>query len=166
VLDAYVGVVMARSVRAFILLPFVSLAALFSIGGAMASNEPHRLRVELDYARLARMPEGAQTFILGNPLIADITMLKESRLMVVTGKSFGTTNLIMLDRAGKQVGESLITVIPPEDKLVVYRGSRRESLSCKPRCVRAVDMADDTQIMSGAFESVKIHDGAVSSLRK
>ena len=157
---------MAWLVRAFVLLPFVGLATLLAIAGAKANSEPHRLKVELDYARLARMPEGAQTFILGNPLIADITMLKESRLMVVTGKSFGTTNLIMLDRAGKQVGESLITVIPPEDKLVVYRGSRRESLSCKPRCVRAVDMADDQQIMSGALDSVRTHDGAVSSLRK
>jgi Flp pilus assembly secretin CpaC len=146
----------------------------FFLGAACASPfadharaaEEHIVKVEVDYARLVRMPEGAQTLVVGNPLIADITMLKNSRLMVVTGKSFGTTNLIILDRTGQQVGESLITVVPPEDKLVVYRGSHRESLSCKPRCARAVDMADDNQYMNNTIESVRSHDNAVSSLRK
>jgi Flp pilus assembly secretin CpaC len=140
------------------------LLTILPFGGSRG-EERHTVRVELDYARLVRMPEGAQTLVVGNPLI-DITMLKNSRLMVVTGKSFGTTNLIILDRAGQQVGESLVTVVPPEDKLVVYRGSHRESLSCKPRCVRAVDMADDNQYMNNTIESVRSHDSAVSSLRK
>jgi hypothetical protein len=56
--------------------------------------------------------------------------------------------------------------VPAEDKLVVYRGSHRESLSCKPRCARAVDMADDIQYMNGTIDSVRSHDGAVNSLRK
>lgn len=152
--------------RAFVLILSFALWACPFIAPANANNEPHTLRVEVDYARIARMPEGAQTFVLGNPLIADITMLKDSKLFVVTGKSFGTTNLIMLDRAGKQVGESFITVVPAEDKLVVYRGSRRESLSCQPRCVRAVDMADDLPFMNGTLDSVRAHDGAASALRK
>jgi hypothetical protein len=124
------------------------------------------VRIEVDYARIVRMPEGAQTLVIGNPLIADITMLKNSRLMVVTGKSFGTTNLIVLDRAGQQVGESLITVVPAQDKLVVYRGGHRESLSCSPHCARAVDMADDQQYMNNTIETVRAHDNAVTSLRK
>jgi hypothetical protein len=157
---------MSSLVRVFIQLSFLASFVCVVAQPARASNDPHTLRVEVDYARIARMPEGAQTFVLGNPLIADITMLKDSKLMVVTGKSFGTTNLIMLDRTGKQVGESFITVVPPEDKLVVYRGSRRESLSCKPRCVRAVDMADDAQFMGGALDSVRTHDGAANAIRK
>jgi len=39
-------------------------------------------------------------------------MLKNNQLMVITGKSFGTTNLIVLDGSGAQVGESMITVVP------------------------------------------------------
>lgn len=152
--------------RAFILIPVIAFITPQLAGSASASSDAHTLRVEVDYARIARMPQDAQTFVLGNPLIADITMLKDSKLVVVTGKSFGTTNLIMLDRAGKQVGEALITVVPAEDKLVVYRGSRRESLSCHPRCVRAVDMADDPQILNATIDSVRSHDSAASSLKK
>lgn len=150
---------------ALVIVPFLALGAL-PVRCAFASNDTTTLRVVLDYARLARMPQGAQTFIIGNPSIADITMLKDSKLMVVTGRSFGTTNLIMLDRAGRQVEESLITVVPPEDKLVVYRGSRRESLSCKPRCVRALDMADDPGIMKETIDLARTHSGAVGSQGK
>ena len=65
--------------------------------------------------------------MIGNPLIADVTMLRNNQLMVITGKSFGTTNLIGSMPAGSQVGESMITVVHPNDKLVVYRGPHRES---------------------------------------
>lgn len=151
-------------IRAVLLL---SLAVVASPGrdAAIAGEDSH-VKVAIDYAQVLRIPEGAQTLVMGNPLIADITMLKNSRLMVITGKSFGATNLIVLDKAGQQLGESLITVVPPEDKLVVYRGNHRESLSCHPRCARAVDMADDMQYMNATIESVRAHDSAVSSLRK
>jgi Flp pilus assembly secretin CpaC len=124
------------------------------------------IRVDIDYARIVRVPQGAQTLVIGNPLIADVTMLKNSQLMVITGKSFGTTNLIVLDRAGAQVGESIVTVVPSDDKLVVQRGTHRESLSCNPKCGRAVDLADDSQYMNNVIEAVKAHDGAATSTRR
>ena len=71
--------------------------------------------------------------VIGNPLIADVTMLRNNQLMVITGKSFGTTNLIVLDVSGTQVGELTITVVHPNDKLVVYRGPHREFLRLQPR---------------------------------
>ena len=39
--------------------------------------------------------------ILGNPMIADVTMLKDTNAMVITGKGFGQTNLIAIDSAGR-----------------------------------------------------------------
>ncbi|MCC3247215.1 pilus assembly protein N-terminal domain-containing protein [Methylocystis sp. WRRC1] len=131
-----------------------------------ASAKERPIRVELDYARIVRIPPGAQTLVIGNPLVADVTMLRNSQLMVITGKSFGTTNLIVLDRTGAQVGESIVTVAPAEDKLVVQRGMHRESYSCNPRCAKAVDLADDSQYMSQTIDAVKAHDGAATSTRR
>ncbi len=128
---------------------------------ASLANE-RTIKVELDQARIVKLPEGAQTLVLGNPLIADVTMLKTNQLMVITGKSFGTTNLIVLDRAGEQVGESVIAVTPGKGKVVVQRGTHRESLSCLPNCGRAIDLADDVQYMRNAIDSSKAFDGAVS----
>jgi len=79
-----------------------------------------------------KIPPGAQTLVIGNPLIADVTMLRNNQLMVITGKSFGHDQSDRVDAAGTQVGESMITVAHPNDKLVVYRGPHRESYACNP----------------------------------
>jgi Flp pilus assembly secretin CpaC len=138
----------------------------FHVATSSALANERAIRVDIDYARIVKIPQGAQTLVIGNPLIADITMLKSSQLMVITGKSFGTTNLIVLDRSGAQVGESIVTVVPSDDKVVVQRGMHRESLSCNPRCAKAVDLADDVQYMNTTIDAVKAHDTAATSTRR
>ncbi len=142
------------------------VGATVTAGVAMArEGEKRGVFVDVDRARVVRMPEGAQTLIIGNPLIADVTMLKTNRLMVVTGKSFGSTNLILLDPTGNQVGEEIITVTQPMDKLVVLRGSRRESYACAPDCAPAVDLGDDKDYTARVLEAVKQHEGSSSPKR-
>ncbi len=142
------------------------VGATVTAGVAMAREGERRgVFVDVDRARVVRMPEGAQTLIIGNPLIADVTMLKTNRLMVVTGKSFGSTNLILLDPTGNQVGEEIITVTQPMDKLVVLRGSRRESYACSPDCAPAVDLGDDKDYTARVLEAVKQHEGSSSPKR-
>jgi Flp pilus assembly secretin CpaC len=150
--------------RGLLLLAF-GLAGL-SIAISAASANDRTIRVDIDYARIVKIPQGASTLVIGNPIIADVTMLKNSQLMVITGKSFGTTNLIVLDKSGAQVGESIVTVVPAEDKVVVQRGTHRESVSCNPRCAKAVDLADDVAYMNSVIEAVKSHDSAATSARR
>ena len=142
------------------LLRVAAAAAVLLYSAAKADDKT--IYVDLDYARVVRIPPGAQTLIIGNPLIADVTMLKNNQLMVVTGKAFGTTNLIVLDRAGTQVGESLITVVHPNDKLVVMRGPHRESYSCAPDCMPTVDLGDDHGYMNETTGAIKAHEGALT----
>ncbi len=139
-------------------------ALIMLLGGAnMLSRASEKaIHVELDYARVVKIPPGAQTLVIGNPLIADVTMLRNNQLMVITGKSFGTTNLIVLDAAGSQVGESMITVVHPNDKLVVYRGPHRESYSCTPDCMAAVDLGDDHAYMGETIAAIKLHEGTLT----
>jgi hypothetical protein len=122
--------------------------------------------VELDYARLIKMPAGAQTLVIGNPLIADVTMLKNNQLLVITGKSFGSTNLIVLDQAGAEVGESFIRVVPANDYVTVQRGPHRESYSCNPDCLPAVSMTDDKEFMQRNIEVMKLHEGSSNPTRR
>jgi Flp pilus assembly secretin CpaC len=150
--------------RGALLLAFGAASLQATVGEASANERA--IRVDIDYARIVKIPEGASTLVIGNPLIADVTMLKNSQLMVITGKSFGTTNLIVLDKSGAQVGESTVTVVPAQDKLVVQRGMHRESMSCNPHCAKAVDLADDSNYMSSVIEAVKAHDSAATSTRR
>ncbi|WP_255608843.1 pilus assembly protein N-terminal domain-containing protein [Methylosinus sp. Sm6] len=143
------------------MFPFAVVAA--ATGAASRSFADSRtLYVDVDRARVVRMPDGAHTIIIGNPLVADVTMLKANRLLVVTGKSFGTTNLILLDQTGAEVVEQTITVTSPADKLVVLRGTRRESYACSPDCAPAVDLADDREYTSQVVDAMKLHESAAA----
>lgn len=98
--------------------------------------------VMVDHAKVVRLPEKVQTVIVGNPAIADVAIQKNG-VMVVTGKSFGVTNLIALDASGVLLAESLVRVGADTDSvLTVQRGLERESYSCTPVCQPAVQLGD------------------------
>src|SRR4051794_41946024 len=84
-------------------------AAAFAVGIASAYAEPSDdlITVNIDRAKVIQLPERTATVIVGNPIIADVTMLKRSNRMVLTGKGFGETNLIALDSSGNAIGESV-----------------------------------------------------------
>ena len=64
-------------------------------------------------------------------------------MLVLTGKGYGTTNLIALDRNGALLMEHPVQVQGPRDNIVaVYRGVDRESYSCTPNCERRVMLGD------------------------
>ena len=46
-----------------------------------------------------KLPDKVATIVIGNPLIADAS-LQTGGQMVITGKGYGMTNIIALDRAG------------------------------------------------------------------
>jgi Flp pilus assembly secretin CpaC len=143
-------------------LAIALLTSMYAASDSAVADE-RTIRVVMDYARLVRLPEGAQTIVVGNPLVADVNMIKGNQLFVVTGKSFGTTNLVVLDRTGQQVGESVVTVVPSNDKVLVQRGSHRESLSCNPKCVPAIELADDSAYSQTVIGAAKAHDAAMSA---
>jgi hypothetical protein len=107
--------------------------------------------VMLDHARLVRLPERVSTIVVGNPLIADAAV-QTGGLMVITGKGYGVTNVIALDRSGAVLMEKTIEVVGPREELmVVYRGTVRETYTCSPFC--------EPRIMPGDAE--KHFDGII-----
>ena len=114
--------------------------ALAAPAGAGGGQPP--LTVMIDHAKVVKLPERTQTVIVGNPIIADVTVQRNG-IMVVTGKSYGVTNLIALDSAGTLLSESLISVQAPTESLVtVQRGLERESYSCTPSCQPSLLLGD------------------------
>jgi Pilus formation protein N terminal region len=126
-----------RRCRYAFLLALVLTPAVAAHGAAAAET----LTVVLDQAQIMALPERVGTIIIGNPLIADVA-LQAGGNVVITGKGYGSTNLIVLDRAGATVLTKTIQVVGPRDTVVVYRGVDRESYSCAPRCERRITLGD------------------------
>jgi Flp pilus assembly secretin CpaC len=123
---------------------FRSLAIGMVLWPAAAFAEPsgNAIAVNVDQAKLVRLPGRVATIFVGNPLIADVT-LQTGGVMVVTGKGYGATNFIAMDRSGEILVDRIIQVEGPTDQLVtVYRGVERESYSCMPICQRRVTLGD------------------------
>lgn len=100
------------------------------------------LTVVVDRAKVIRLPERTQMVVIGNPAVADIAVQKNG-IVVLTGKSFGTTNFLALDAAGNMLAEANVSVKAPSDStLVVQRGLDRYTYSCTPACQPSVALGD------------------------
>ena len=100
------------------------------------------VKVHLDQAKLLKLPDGTATLVVGNPLIADVAV-QSGGTLVVTGKGYGNTNLIALDRSGSVIMEHQVEVQGPQGAVVVvYRGVERETYSCTPNCERRITLGD------------------------
>jgi hypothetical protein len=114
-------------------------AALVPVEGAAAADV---IEIVLDQAAIVKLPDRVGTIVVGNPLIADVSV-QSGGLLVVTGKGYGRTNVIVLDRGGNVLVEKVVQVQGPGDNVVVvYRGSERESYSCAPKCERRITLGD------------------------
>ena len=126
-----------RSIR-----PTTRAAALLAAVVTAPAWAADTMVVMLDQATITKMPERASTLVIGNPLIADVSV-QAGGLLVVTGKGYGSTNMIALDRSGAVLAERRIEVVEAQDRIVVvYRGVNRESYSCTPNCEPRITLGD------------------------
>jgi Pilus formation protein N terminal region len=136
---------LASHSRTLLRIPFAARAialGLLFVPLAFPSPAAESIAVVVDQAKLIRLPEKIATVVVGNPLIADVS-LQPGGTMVVTGKGYGSTNVMALDRQGAVLLDRIVQVEGPTDKLVtVYRGIERESYSCTPVCQRRVTLGD------------------------
>jgi hypothetical protein len=117
-------------------------AALLIVAGAARAVAAEPITVLVDQALVMKLPERAATIVVGNPLIADLS-LQPGGLAVVTGKGFGATNFIVLDHSGAVLLEKIVEVTGPTEPLVVvYRGVTRQTYSCEPECEPRITLGD------------------------
>jgi hypothetical protein len=121
-----------------------SVCALAAMMPSIAAVAADTIDVILDQAQIVHLPDRVGTIVVGNPLIADVTV-QSGGLMVVTGKGYGRTNVIALDRRGAVLLEKAIQVQGPYNVVVIYRGVDRESYSCAPKCERRWGALGDTK---------------------
>jgi Flp pilus assembly secretin CpaC len=113
------------------------------------------ISVALDQARGLSLGAPAKGVVIGNPTIAGVTIQNE-RLLFVTGKSYGTTNLIVVGEDGRAIYSGRITVVPDETgAVIVNRGGWTVRFDCAPECRRRPDISEDPQAFVQTTEQIR-----------
>jgi Flp pilus assembly secretin CpaC len=147
-----------------------SALALCLFGVAFALPNPasaaETLAVTVDQATVMKLPEKVATIVVGNPLIADVAV-QSGGLVVITGKGYGSTNLIALDRTGAVLMERSVVVRGSTDQSVqVYRGMERETYSCTPDCERRITLGDSAPYFQATIDQADNRSGRAGSKAK
>lgn len=142
---------------------FAVLSAVLWTAAALTAPaaRAETVTVAIDEAHIMKMPDRVATIVIGNPLVADAS-LQPGGILVLTGKGFGTTNLLALDRAGKVVMNRMVEVQGPStgDLVVVYKGTERESYSCSPKCQQRLTLGDSSAYFKGILEQAGSRNGS------
>jgi hypothetical protein len=150
-------------------IPFAALGARHAVSslvacivsaatlGAPASAAD--LIVRYDQSQLLRLPRAVSEVIIGNPSIADVTV-QGGNLLVVTGKTFGITNIIALDADRNVIQDQRVVVDQDERRTVVlYKGPARHTFTCAPACTPALMIGDDPKFFDAVTRMAQTKTG-------
>lgn len=101
----------------------------------LLESDTSLVRVPLDFARVLPLDTPAKTIIIGNPLIAD-GLLSDQNTLILTGKTIGTTNLIVSGEGNMPPSHFLVQVVPNGVHVTtVHNGIQQQVFSCSNSCV-------------------------------
>ena len=110
------------------------LAALASLlaGSAWADS----MVVNLDQSVRLSLPGAARDIVVSNPTVADVSLLTPTSL-VVLGKGYGITNLMVVDASGRTLLDREVVVGSSDaNRVSFYRGPNVTNYACAGRCER------------------------------
>jgi Flp pilus assembly secretin CpaC len=138
-----------------LLRPALMIGVLATLPLSIPAHAEDIVSVKIGQARIIKLPPRTKTLVIGNPIVADVTLIKGNELMTITGKSFGDTNMIALDTNGEPLAESIIRVSNLEDALIMQVGAERRSYACDPRCQPTVKMGDAATYTTGVMGQIQ-----------
>jgi Flp pilus assembly secretin CpaC len=131
----------------------LALVALLAAPLAAKAEDNAPISVKVNMARILRISAPAATVIIGNPGVADVT-IQDPQTLILTGKSYGQTNLIVLDTAGNPVADTMVSVVQDvASQVTVFMGSARTTLDCQPICQATITLGDDGDFTNRALQS-------------
>jgi hypothetical protein len=90
--------------------------------------------------------------------------IQSGGVLVVTGKGYGATNLLALDRAGRVLMSKTVQVVGPvsTELVVIYKGVERETYSCAPNCERRITLGDGKPYFTDNLAQSAARSGAAA----
>ena len=108
-------------------------------GPGLAIAQSARISVEIDQAQRVQLSGPAGSVIVGNPEIADVTVV-DANSLYITGKGYGVTEVVAVDPIGRTVFQSQVVVTAGEGagRVRVWRGAQSTEMACAASCSPSV----------------------------
>ncbi len=146
--------------------PYQLMRTIASAGVLVLSIAPASagdLIVRYDQSQLLRLPRPVSEIIIGNPSIADVA-LQDGNLLVVTGKTFGITNVIALDADHNVIQDQRVMVERDDSRVVnLHMGSQRYTYACTPNCEPTLTIGDESEFFGNVKSANSAKTGFSSS---
>ncbi len=127
--------------------PCFTPPSLFAAAGlsmaclALPAAAAEELMVLSDETQTIQLEQAPHTVVVGNPSIADVTL--DGRLLLLHGRGFGRTNVILFDAEGRQLREFKVNVATEDPYgVAIFRAGKRQTLSCKGDCQPTLQVGD------------------------
>ena len=135
--------------------------ALLLLTGLGLPAQADTLSVAMDEVQTVTFPRQVATVNVGNPAIADITMI-DDRHAFILGKSYGATNIIALNKAGDVISNTRVNVLNGQQATVtLQRGTQRTTYNCTARaCEAAPQLGDSKDSFDTANAQISAHQDA------
>lgn len=125
---------MTRSISPARLVAVLAAAAVV-FSPAIGTAQSGSLNVGIDQAQRVQLRGPAGSVIVGNPAIADVTVV-DSNTLYITGKGYGVTEIVAVDTIGRTVFQSQIIVTDGagSGRVRVWRGGQATEMACAASC--------------------------------
>lgn len=109
----------------------LAFATLLSASQALAAAIT---TVDLNQSRRVMLHGTAANVFVADPAVADVTMI-DSHSVIVLGKGYGVTQVLVTDHSGHTLMDSVIAVVGSDaGRVTVYRGQAAQDYHCSSRC--------------------------------
>ncbi len=110
------------------------------------------LVVEANKTVPVRVKGAAASVVLGNRNIADVAV-HDDHLIFVTGKTFGTTNLMVFDKAGRELYSSEVVVtVNASSRVTINRSGAAYTYDCTPDCRSVLSTGDQAEYFGALMD--------------
>jgi hypothetical protein len=125
------------------------------------------LTVGIDMAAPVHLDRPAASVVIGNPAIADV-QIESPTLVFLQGRSYGTTNLIALDRDGREILQASVTVTSAKRlDVTLERGiGGRITYACSGRCEPSAMPGDEPGLAKSVLDMATAKSGAADQVAK
>ncbi|MBA4808452.1 pilus assembly protein N-terminal domain-containing protein [Brevundimonas sp.] len=109
---------------------------------AQTASQAGALNVEIDRSARVQLSGSASSVIVGNPAIADVTVVDAYTLFIV-GRGYGVTEVVAVDGVGRTLFQREIVVTGGSTGTVrVWRGAQATEMACGASCAPSLRKAE------------------------